>query len=107
MLGSHLTRKQRINGGFSDHFLAEVNPIPVRLLAKFMGGETLINQNSGIHFHFNDYLELLDFTGRAIVENKTGHIDNSLPSILQHLNSPTLCLAIPSHFNIQTSKFLG
>ncbi len=74
------------HGGFSDHFLAEVNPIPVRPLAEFVAGETLINQNFCIHFHFNDYLELLDFTGRAIVENKTGDIDNSLPTILQRLS---------------------
>lgn len=60
--------------------------IAVRPLAKFIGGETLVNQSSGIHFDFNDYLELLDFTGRAIIQNKLGHIDNCLPSILHRLS---------------------
>ncbi len=74
------------HGGFSEQFLAQVNPICVRPLAEFAGAETECIQASGVQFHFNDYMELIDFTGRAIVENKTGHIDNKLPSILQRLS---------------------
>lgn len=74
------------HGGFSEQFLAEVNGIGVRPLAEFTGGETLCNQGSGIHVHFNDYLELIDFTGRAVLDNKTGHIDHTLPNILQRLS---------------------
>ena len=73
-------------GGFSHQLLHKTDPIPVRPLAEFMGGETLKNQCSGIPFNFSDYLELLDFTGRAIVQGKSGYIDNRLPSILYRLS---------------------
>ncbi len=42
------------HGGFSDHFLCEDKPISIRPLAKFVGGETLANQNAGIHFSLKD-----------------------------------------------------
>ncbi len=51
-----------------------------------MGAETLTNQSAGIHFNFEDYLELVDFTGRAILENKAGYIDSRMPAILERLS---------------------
>lgn len=35
---------------------------------------------------FADYLELVDWTGRAMREDKRGYIPDSLPPILQRLN---------------------
>ena len=46
------------------------------------------NQN-GIPFCFTDYLQLVDWTGRAIVDNKRGSIPDDLPPILQRLNLDT------------------
>ena len=46
------------------------------------------NQN-GIPFSFTDYLQLVDWTGRAIVDNKRGSIPDDLPPILQRLNLDT------------------
>jgi REP element-mobilizing transposase RayT len=37
-------------------------------------------------FSLSDYLELVDWTGRAIREDKRGHIPNELPPILVRLN---------------------
>jgi REP element-mobilizing transposase RayT len=37
-------------------------------------------------FQLTDYLELVDWTGRAIREGKRGHIPNQLPNILTRLN---------------------
>ena len=71
------------HGGFSEH-LQSKNPIPIKPLAAFVGGEKK-NQASGIHFEFKDYLELVDFTGRAIRDDKAGHIDEGFPPILQRL----------------------
>lgn len=74
------------HAGFPEQFLAEIDPIVIRPLAEFTGAETLNNQGLVIAFCLNDYLELVDFTGRANVENKTGYIHNRLPSILQRLS---------------------
>jgi hypothetical protein len=43
-------------------------------------------KRDGIPFSFNDYLQLVDWTGRSIRKDKRGAIDNSLPPILQRLN---------------------
>ncbi len=37
-------------------------------------------------FNFADYLELVDWSGRAIRDDKRGHIPNNLPPILQRLH---------------------
>ena len=73
------------HGGFDDHLLSENNPIPIRALTQFTGGETQNNTTIGIHFYLKDYLELVDYSGRAIREDKTGHIAASLPPILERL----------------------
>jgi len=39
-----------------------------------------------IPFQLTDYLELVDWTGRAMREGKRGHIPNQLPNILTRLN---------------------
>jgi len=57
-------------------------------LAKFNGGERQESSFSGINFYLKDYLELVDYSGRAIREDKTGHIDNNLPAILNRLSIP-------------------
>jgi len=40
----------------------------------------------GLPFELKDYLELIDLTGRCIRENKTGHIAQRQPELLQRLN---------------------
>ena len=39
-----------------------------------------------IPFQLSDYLELVDWTGRAIRDGKRGYIGNKLPNILARLN---------------------
>jgi REP element-mobilizing transposase RayT len=41
---------------------------------------------SGIPYRFQDYLALVDWTGRAIRDDKRGHIDQRLPPIIERLN---------------------
>ena len=53
-------------------------------LLPFIGNERH-DQPDGIAFHFNDYLELVDWTGRAIRDDKTGAIPAHFPPILQRL----------------------
>ncbi len=71
------------HGGCADYFQAE-EPIPVKPLAAFVSGYT-DNKYCGIHFEFEDYLELVDFTGRTIRDDKRGYINEKLAPILQRL----------------------
>ena len=59
--------------------------IPLKPLARFEGGVTA-NTQTGILFSFEDYLELVDFTGRIIRKGKRGVIAQHLPPILKRLN---------------------
>ena len=54
-------------------------------LLPFVGNERL-NMPTGIQFHLSDYLELIDWTGKQLTENKSGSIDNSLPPILDRMD---------------------
>ena len=57
---------------------------PIKPLAKFDGSTHLASQ-SGIPFHFCDYLELIDWTSRVIRHDKTGSIDSKQPKLLNEL----------------------
>ena len=57
---------------------------PLKPLLQFEGG--VVNQSrAGILFAFQDYLELVDWTGRIVRHDKRGSIDNALPPILCRL----------------------
>ena len=57
---------------------------PLKPLLQFEAG--MVNQSrQGIFFAFRDYLELVDWTGRIIRNDKRGFIDNELPPILRRL----------------------
>lgn len=44
------------------------------------------DEETHIPFVFEDYLALVDWSGRAIIKGKRGQIDSALPPILQRLN---------------------
>ncbi|MEW8693412.1 MAG: transposase [Candidatus Thiodiazotropha endolucinida] len=59
----------------------------------------------GLPFRLNDYLALVDWTGRAILENKRGHIPSNQPPILERLQiDPKHWLFMTQHFE---SRFKG
>ena len=53
-------------------------------LLKFRGA--VADSEPTLPFHFSDYLELVDWTGRTIRSDKRGAIDPRLPPIMQRLN---------------------
>jgi len=74
----------------------------------------LDNQNpQALPFNFTDYLELVDWTGRIIREDKRGYIKQSIPPILERLtmsnndwliNSNQFEKVFNKHFNQQHRK---
>ena len=40
----------------------------------------------GLPFRLSDYLELVDWSGRIIREDKSGYIPDNVPTILQRLD---------------------
>ena len=76
-------------------------------LAKFEGAAHL-NKQVGIPFHFADYLELIDWTGRAMRHDKKGFIDNQRPKLLNELGiSPEAWLTSAKEFRRQYSGISG
>ncbi len=41
---------------------------------------------TGLTFELKDYLKLVEITGRCIREDKSGHIEESQPALLNRLN---------------------
>jgi hypothetical protein len=63
------------------------------------------NMPEGLAFDLKEYLQLVDWTGRAILENKSGFIPNDCPPILQRLEIDIQhWLYMTQHFE---SKFKG
>jgi hypothetical protein len=59
----------------------------------------------GLPFRLSDYLELVDWTGRQLRDDKRGTIAETLPPILERLQvDPKVWLHIATHFE---SRFKG
>jgi hypothetical protein len=60
----------------------------------------ILNKNqAGILFDFEEYLKLLDWTGRIIRNDKRGHIDSALPPILNRLQ------ITPDQWHLNATQF--
>jgi len=60
-------------------------------LLQFAGNSHQENAQQHIPYHFIDYIELVDWTGRQIRQDKRGAIDSSLPPILARLGLSVDC----------------
>lgn len=72
--------------------------IPLKPLLHFEGNPAH-HSCSGIQFTFADYLQLIDWTGRAILNDKRGFIGSDLPAILTRLRIS------PEQWRINTTRF--
>ena len=104
---SHTSIRERIQSEFDLHEAIE-NQVecgdlfdfqtPLKPLLAFETG--LINEiQTGILFDFQEYLHLVDWTGRIIRNDKRGHIDRSLPPILARLQ------ITPEQWQLNTTQF--
>src|SRR5699024_7340104 len=72
-------------------------------LLPFTAHEYITSQSQHIPFAFPDYVQLVDWTGRAVRDDKRGAIDMDLPPILQRLGMTprgwlTACCHIENRF---------
>ena len=88
------------------------NPVPLMRLVK----QSQDPHRNTIGYTTKDYLELVDWAGRAIRDNKRGAIPNSIPPILERLKlNPKTYLAfvgkspsnLPDKIRQQHNKALG
>jgi hypothetical protein len=62
----------------------------------------------GLPFRLSDYLDLVDWTGRGIHDDKRGAIAQHLPPILDRLQiSPAQWLQMSKHFERRFKGFIG
>ena len=62
----------------------------------------------GLPFRLDDYLALVDWTGRIIREDQRGAIPSHLPPLLQRLNiEPQHWLYMTQHFESKFKRFVG
>ena len=66
------------------------------------------DDNNAIAFTLYDYLELADWSGRAIHPNKSGSIDDSNPKLIDRLGiSPDDWIEVIKNFRRQYGHFAG
>lgn len=81
----HTSVKRRCEAARSEGRVKGVVGKQPKSLQRFVGNPRL-NMPDGLPFRLTDYLELVDWTGRQIREDKRGFIDASLPTILKRLD---------------------
>lgn len=71
-------------------------------------GNPAKGKTQGIPFRFSDYLQLVDWSGRIIRDDKRGFIPENIPPILQRFNrEPRNWLYLMQHFESKLSGLVG
>jgi len=79
----------------------DIEPIS---LADLIGGQN----KDGIPYTLRDYLELVDWSGRAILEDKTGYIPEREPKLLEKLGfSKEVWLKSVNQFSLHSYAYIG
>ena len=74
-------------------------------LEHFVGQQS---ETIGLPFELKDYLNLVDWTGRILRDDKQGSIDSNLPPILERLElSSNTWTLLTTHFESQFSHWVG
>ena len=95
----HTSIKQRITATKNNH--------PTKNLTQFVGNPRE-PMPQGLPFTLMDYIELVDWTGRAIRYDKRGHISTTLPPIIDRLDiEPDNWLELTRAFEKNTKTYVG
>lgn len=71
-------------------------------------GNSRANMPKGLPFKLSDYLELVDWTGRILRDDKRGAIPENVPPILEQLNiDPKHWCYLSQHFESQFKSLVG
>ena len=71
-------------------------------------GNSRQDRPQGLVFNLSDYIELVDWTGRIIREDKRGAIADDLPPILQRLEfSSSQWVELTTHFEHRFKGLVG
>ena len=102
----HTSIKQRIEKSASATTPNHPYQQPKTLLP--FAGNPRAEMPKGLPFRLTDYLELVDWTGRIIREDKRGAIDGNLPPILERLNiEPQHWIYLTQNFESRFKVFVG
>ena len=93
----HTSIKQRISKAKATHSPNHVHQQSKALMP--FAGNPRKDMPKGLPFQLTDYIELVEWTGRIIREDKHGAINASLPPILERLNIDV------KHWNYMTQNF--
>ena len=102
----HTSIKLRIEMALQTEQPHYINQQPKTLLP--FAGYPRQNMPKGLPFRLNDYLELVDWTGRILRDDKRGAIPDSLPPILERLNMDAKhWLYLANHFESPFKGLVG
>ena len=103
---AHTSIKQRIEKALQTNQPQAIRQQPHTLLP--FVGYPRADMPKGLPFRLNDYLELVDWTGRILREDKHGAIPDELPPILDRLNiAPQHWLYLAEHFESPFKGLVG
>jgi len=89
------------------HESESATPVQPKPLFPFVGYPSN-SMPSGLPFRLQDYLELLDWTGRQLRKGKRGTMDSAMPPILDRLNiDPEKWVYTTSNFERSFKGFVG
>lgn len=103
---SHTSIKRRIKKAQDIHQSHHLKQ-PVRELMPFVGNPRK-DMPKGLPFRFSDYLELVDWSGRILRDDKRGAIPEQLPPIMNRLKmDPKHWLYLTQHYESLFKGFVG
>jgi hypothetical protein len=104
---AHTSIKRRCEAAKSNGRKDGVVAKQPRALQRFAGNPRL-NMPDGLPFRLTDYLELVDWTGRQIRDDKRGSIEGELPCILTRLDiDEEHWLYMTQHFESSFKTLVG